>query len=107
MEQSNHSYETVSEAMDSLAKRGYTIDFLLESEKEHLTHPESSLSLSPEDFEIDEIHRFEGMSDPADETVIFAISSKQGNVKGTVINSYGADFGFRASKLVEYLNSHL
>jgi hypothetical protein len=102
-----HNYETVSEAVDDLAKRGYTKDFLVEAEKDCITNNNDALSLSPEEFEIDEIYRFEGMSDPADESIIFAISSLKHNVKGIVINSFGADFGYRSSKLVEYLNKHL
>lgn len=102
-----HSYETVSEAVDDLIKQGYTTDFLIQEEQENLFSKDKSLSLSPEEFEIDDIFRFEGMSDPADETIIYAISSVAHNVKGLVINSFGADFGYRSSKLVEHLNKHL
>ena len=65
------------------------------------------IGLTDEEFEIDNIFRFEGMSDPADETIIYAISSTTHNIKGLVINSFGADFGYRSSKLVEHLNKHL
>jgi len=102
-----HSYETVSQAVDDLIKRGYTTDFLLEAEKECITSDKAAMSLSPEEFEIDEIYRFEGMSDPADESIVYAISSTKGPVKGIVINSFGADFGYRSSRLVEYLEKHL
>jgi hypothetical protein len=106
-EQSRYSYETLSEAVNDLVKRGYTVDFLLQEEKESLFCEDNSLELSPEDFTIDEVHRFEGMTDPADESIVFAVSSAKYNVKGLVINSFGADFGFRSSRLVAHLHKHL
>lgn len=105
--QSRYSYETLSEAVNDLVKRGYTADFLLQEEKECLFCKDNSLELSPEDFTIDEVHRFEGMTDPADESIVFAVSSAKHNVKGLVINSFGADFGFRSSRLVAHLHKHL
>lgn len=104
---SRHSYETVSEAMHDLIKRGYTTDFLLEMEHEHIKNAEGNITLSPDEFEIDEVFRFEGFTDPADESILFAISSKDNTVKGFVLNSFGAEFGYRSSRLVEHLKTHL
>lgn len=105
--QTQHSYDTLSEAVNDLAKRGYTTDFLLHEEKDCLYCAGSSLELSPEDFVIDEVYRFEGMTDPADESIVFALSSEKFNVKGLVINGFGANFGYRSSKLVEHLHKHV
>lgn len=106
-QQPQYSYDTLSEAVNDLVKRGYNTDFLLQEEKECLFCSGNSLELSPEDFTIDEVYRFEGMTDPADESIVFAISSEKHNVKGLVINSFGAGFGYRSSKLVEHLRKHL
>lgn len=105
--QKKYSYETLSAAVNDLIKRGYTADFLVMMENDCLICNEHSLSLSPEEFTIDELYRFEGMSDPSDESIVYAISSEKHNVKGIVINSYGADYGFRSSKLVEHLNKNI
>ncbi len=102
-----YSYDTLSEAVNDLIKRGYTTDFLITTEKDCLICSNNSLELSPEEFVIDEVYRFEGMTDPADESIVYAISSDVHNIKGIVINSYGADFGYRSSKLVEHLRKHL
>ena len=104
---SRRSYDTLSEAVNDLIRRGYTTDFLIQKEKDCLVCDNNSLELSPEEFAIDEVYRFEGMSDPADESVVYAISSGKHNMKGLVINSYGADFGYRSSRLVEHLRRHL
>ena len=53
-------YDTVSEATSDLAKRGYTTDFKIHIEEECLICNKSSTQLSPDEFEIDEVHRFEG-----------------------------------------------
>jgi hypothetical protein len=46
------------------------------------------LQLHPEDFTVDEFHRFEGMSNTDDNSIVYAISSKDG-VKGTLVDAYG------------------
>jgi len=99
----NFSYDTLSEAVNDLQIRGYTEDFLLHDGEECLVCKKNDLELSPDEFIIDEIYRFEGMTDPSDESIVFAISSEKHGVKGLVINSFGADFGYRASRLVEAL----
>jgi hypothetical protein len=45
---------------------------------------------APEDVDVDEIYRFEGLSDPDDESVLFAVSMPCGH-RGTLPASYGKD----------------
>jgi hypothetical protein len=45
---------------------------------------------APEDVEVDEVYRFEGPSDPADESILFAISMPCGH-RGTLPAVYGKD----------------
>lgn len=100
-------YETVTEAVNDLMKRGYTTDFLVLAEKDCLICNKTATQLSPEDFEIDETHRFEGITDPSDETIVFAISSTKLRMKGMVVNGYGMYFDDIPSKIVEHLKKHL
>lgn len=102
----NYSYDTVSEAINDLIKRGYTTDFELMTENECLICHQTSTNLSPEEFEIDEIHRFEGDSDPGDEMIVYAISSEKNNMKGVVINAYGLYSDAATSKIVERLKQY-
>jgi len=82
----NKPFETLSEAISQLKQRGYTSDFNL--------HPEwiesvpENLKLSPSEFHIDEVHRFEGMTSPDDSSVVYAVSTPQG-VKGILVDAYG------------------
>ena len=97
------SYDTLSEAVNDLVALGYTADFLIREDGECLYCSSYEMELSPDDFLIDGIYRFEGMTDPADESIVFAVSSRDNLIKGLVINSFGADFSYRSSKLVEEL----
>jgi hypothetical protein len=99
-------YDTVSEAVNDLKKRGYTADLSMEAERDCLICHGSAIELSPEDFVIDEVYRFEGMTDPGDEMIVYAISSTNKEVKGVVVNAFGIYSSYRASKLVEQLSKH-
>jgi hypothetical protein len=82
-----HYYETVSQAVSELAKRGYTINFNLTADR--LTGDGHGVSLNPNEFNIDEVHRFEGDTDPGDEMVVYAISASTHGLKGVLVNAFG------------------
>ncbi len=82
----NNQFETLTEALANLNGRGYTLDFNLTAR--HLVCPELDASFPPDAFEIDEFHRFEGMSNPDDMSIVYAISTKSGK-KGTLVDAYG------------------
>ena len=100
-------YETVSEALNDLIKRGYTHDFNIQTEEGCLICNKTMVQLSPDEFEIDETYRFEGDTDPGDEMIIFAISSRKHNLRGTIINAYGMYSDSATSKIVEKLVTHV
>ena len=50
---------------------------------------ENNVCLNPDEFEIVEVYRFEGDSNPSDEDVVYAIASKDGNSKGVVTSAFG------------------
>ena len=81
-------YETLSEAVDDLRSRGFTVDLNLAFDK--LKCHETGVCLSPNQFDIVEYYRFKGNANPSDEDIVFAISSKDSTIKGTLVSSYGA-----------------
>ncbi len=92
---------TISEALSGLKKRGYTIDFNLVPaglQAGLLASP-----LAPDEFEITEVHRFEGESDPDDEAVVYAIESRTG-MKGVLLNGYGISADEVSNQLVKKLS---
>lgn len=84
----NNKYDTLSDASENLLKRGYTYNFRV-NEKGILTD-NKNLKFDPSEVILEEFHRFEGMSNPADSTILYAVTTKSG-MKGTVVDSYGAD----------------
>ena len=80
------TYDSLSLAIRALQTKGYTHDFNLHPE--WIECPPLKLRLAPEEFHVDEVHRFEGMTNPDDSSVLFAISSTSG-VKGLLVDAYG------------------
>ena len=81
------NYDTVTGAIDGLRKKGYTLDFNLAFDK--LVCTQNNECLNPSEFEITETYRFEGESNPSDEDVVYAIESKDKNLKGVLTSAYG------------------
>jgi hypothetical protein len=79
-------FETLTDALQNLNERGYTYNFNLVNNC--LECKELNLILYPEQFNIPEYYRFEGMTDPADSAVVYAIESDNG-LKGVMVNAYG------------------
>ena len=96
------SYDTVSEAVNGLKQRGFTTDFNLE-ENCLVCH---SGKFNPEDFQIVEIYRFEGNSDPSDEAIVYGIESKNG-MKGVLVNGYGVSSNSLSDEMARKLEVHL
>lgn len=92
---------TVSEVLSKLRDEGYTVDFNIKDNC--LVCHGNSLQINPGEFVVDRHYRFEGMSDPADEAVIYAISSTQNNIKGTLLNGYGISSEEMADELIKAL----
>jgi hypothetical protein len=95
-----YAYDTVTEAVQGLKKRGYSIDFNLEEDS--LICPVTPLSLKPAEFEITEFYRFEGESDPADEAVVYAIESRGGQ-KGLLVTGFGISAEGMGEEMIEKL----
>ena len=99
------NYETMSEAVNDLVKRGYTHDFNID--KNCLVCVGTTHQLSPKDFEIDEVYRFEGETDPGDENIVYAISSPKYGLKGILVNAFGLYADADSAELVSHLQKHL
>lgn len=97
------TYATLSEAVNDLTKSGYTFNFNIQ--QDCIWCKENNMQLQPEEFEIDEVHRFQEMSDVDNESILYAISATQNNVKGLLVNAYSIYADTASTKLIEKLNS--
>ena len=95
-------YDTVTAAVNGLKQRGYTKDFNLE-ENCIACHEDK---YHPEDFEIVEVYRYEGNSDPADEAVVYAIEGKNGQ-KGVLVSGFGPTSETMSLEMAKKLSMHL
>ena len=93
------SYDTVTEAVNGLRKRGFKLDFNLE---ENCIVCQSD-KFNPEDFEIVEVHRFEGDTDPSDEAIVYAIKSASGH-SGILVNGYGISADVMSAEMAKKLH---
>ena len=80
------NYDTLSEAINDLQANSYTYDFNLTPKC--LECASLKIEIKPEDFKVDETFRFEGMSSTDDNSILYAISSKNG-IKGLLVDAYG------------------
>lgn len=101
---SNENLDTLSETINGLIKLGYTHDFNLVDECIDCNN--SIIKLSPKNFKIDHVYRFEGDSDPEYQSILYAISSLNCNLKGILVNGYGISSDETTSKLIENLETH-
>jgi hypothetical protein len=95
------NYTTVTDAIADLQKRGYDHDFNITEGCLYC----NQVSLEPSDFAIDEIHRFEGQTDPDDQMILYAIASRKHSLKGTLVNAYGMYADTQVDELVSRLKS--
>lgn len=94
-------YATVTEALENLRKQGFTIDFNLEA-----NYLSCDLGkFEAHDFEIVDVYRYEGNSDPADEASVYAIESKAGH-KGVLVTGYGISADTVATEIIKKLSGH-
>ena len=93
--------ETLAEATTRLADSGYVSQFLVRGD--HLECRTCDDDIDPGQLTIDEVERFEGMSDPDDEAVLFAVTSDCGH-KGTLVAAYGPEMTAEEAAVIRKLH---
>jgi hypothetical protein len=98
MKQKFH-YATVTEAIEQLHEQGYTLDFNLQKDKLVADGKEYAAV----DFEIADLYRYEGQSDPGDEATVYALASVSG-VKGLLVSGYGISADSESEETIKHLH---
>lgn len=93
---------TLSEVMNHLSKEGYTFDFNIAAKSGDTQNP---IADHPENFLIDKFYRFEGASDPEDESILYAISSTDGKIKGLLVDGYGVSAEYPVEEIVKKIKT--
>ncbi|WP_149240172.1 hypothetical protein [Dyadobacter sp. 32] len=97
--------DTLIETLEDLKEKGYTYDFNLTAHALE-THKDDGvrLALSPDDFTIVNVFRFEGMSNPSDSSILYAIESSDG-LKGTLVSSYSMYSDAMSNEMIKKLDT--
>lgn len=95
-------YETVTQAVEDLQSQGYTIDFDLIEDGVHSKNLKKEWKAG--DIEVVQFYRFEGMTDPGDNMILYVLECNDGE-KGLLLDAYGADISI-SREMIEKLRMH-
>src|ERR1051325_713901 len=88
---------TMTDLINKLYATGYKENFVA---KEYgLEAPSSKKMYLPNEVKIANFYRFEGESDPADNSILYAIETADG-VKGMLVDAYGPNSNQKVTKFV-------
>ncbi len=79
--------DTLSACTNALTAKGFTTQFAIDANG--LKSLATEKVYKPDEIKIVSFYRFEGISDPADNSILYAIETNK-NEKGTLIDAYGA-----------------
>jgi hypothetical protein len=77
---------TLAATLAALEQRGFTEHFEVTGDRIHAV--ERSRTFLPDELTIREVYRFEGVSDPDDMSIVYAIEARDGT-RGTLIDAFG------------------
>jgi hypothetical protein len=81
---------------------GYTENF--KATPKGLESIETSKKYTPDQLEVVDFYRFEGITDPADMSVLYVIKTHDG-AKGTLVDAYGTYADFDVAKVIQQIDS--
>ena len=82
----NNTYSNIVEAVSDLKEKGYSNSFVLT--KEGLYSYDSKETFSPDMITISEFHRFEGITNLDDMSILYVLETNNGT-KGIIIDAFG------------------
>lgn len=95
-----NSYSSLSVAIQDLQNKGYNEDFNLVADG--IESKSLKRKWKAGELEVVKFYRFEGMTDPGDNTILYLIETKDGR-KGLLVDVYGADSGVVSSEMIQKL----
>ena len=101
MENTSENMKTLSQVMAILAKRGVTKEFRM-NDKNEMKLDGSEKNYHSEELEVAKTYRFEGDSNPGDNTVLIVLKCKDGTV-GYIIDNYGAESNYSGEEFDDFL----
>lgn len=78
----------LSDTIRKFQNEGYTENLV--PSFNHFCCQSGKFKLFPQDFQVEEMFRFENSSDPSDQAILYVISCGLHKIKGLYVDSYGA-----------------
>jgi hypothetical protein len=97
------AYRTLDGVIEELKGRGFVERFDVTAGR--LRALGSGHVFDPQDLTIREYHRFEGMSDPDDASIVYAIETRSGS-KGLLVDAFGPYANPEVGRLLESVEIH-
>ncbi|KAF2517121.1 phosphoribosylpyrophosphate synthetase [Flavobacterium foetidum] len=98
------AFDTVTEALQWLNNQGFTQNFNLDVNCIRFNN--NSQSMSPNEFKIEYLFRFEGDTDPGDEDIVYGIVSEVYNIKGVLTSAFGIYADSVSAEMIRKLSTH-
>lgn len=98
-----NSYDTLTAALNDLNNRGFSVDFNMN--RDSIYCKSLGEAFGPDDFEIIEFYRFEGNTDPADQSIVYALETRSG-LKGVLVDAYGVYADPMTTQMIQKLKTH-
>lgn len=92
------SMKTLASCINLLYKAGYVTQF--KALNVGIQSLDTQIVFLPEDVKINNFYRFEGESDPSDNSILYAVETSSGE-KGTLVDGYGIYFNAKVSEFVK------
>jgi hypothetical protein len=98
MSDNNPYMKTLALCLNKVVKDGYTEDFKISDRG--LSTVSDNKKYSPEEVHVVNFFRFEGFSDPGDNSILYVIETDDGK-KGTLIDAYGPYADEKVNKFMQ------
>lgn len=95
-----NTYSSLSVAIEDLQRKGYDTDFNLVDEGIESKHLKKTWDAGQ--IEVENAFRFEGMTNPGDNSVLYVINTHD-DIKGLLVDAYGAYSGQISKEMIEKL----
>ena len=86
LELKNEDLKTLVSSVNSLVKQGFTEDYKVN--EKGLKSIQTEKIYPPDEVKVLNFYRFEGSSDPADNSILYAIETGDGK-RGTLVDAFG------------------
>jgi hypothetical protein len=94
--------KSLSSVLNKMVLKGYEDDFKISDKG--LRSLKTEKNYQPEDINVVNFFRFEGQSDPNDNTILYVIETNDG-LKGTLVDAYGAYADRKLSEFMTHVES--